>query len=308
MITSNRILKLRRLSRHFPLGSAVLILLLTIAVFGVPIRACAGSIDDSYGAVLNAADQDDYVRLESLLDGMPDIDCRDRSGYTLLMHASLTRNRGLMDSLLRRGADPNARDKEGYTALSILCGWSYDDFIPPDPVPSMAPQLLAAGADINSRNRMGITPLMRAVNWGHLTTVHFLLDHGANTKLTDRLGRTAFVQDPHVSATPAFVAQSPGQPPVAVGSSAVSTNAWRPGGRDLAFVDNGVLMTWDGTSSPGAIVPIPTPWDGSFISGFSAHAVFIGYDERTWRLPFGECLRCGDPSGHLDGHVIRVLP
>ena len=67
-------------------------------------------------------------------------------------------------------------------------------------------------------------------------------------------------------------------------------------------------MLWDGTSSPRTIGPIPTPWDGSFISGFSAHAVFIVYDERTWRVPFGECLRCGDPSGHLDGHVIRVLP
>ena len=138
-------------------------------------------------------------------------------------------------------------------------------------------------------------------------TVEPMLVTGAD-RIVDRLGRTAFVQDPHAAATPAFVAQAPGQPPVVVGSTAVSTNAWRPGGHDLVFVDNGVLMIWDGTASPHAVDPIPTPWDGSFISGFSAHAVFIAYDGRSWRVPFGECLRCGDPSGHLDGQVIRVLP
>jgi hypothetical protein len=138
-------------------------------------------------------------------------------------------------------------------------------------------------------------------------TVQPMLVTGAD-RIVDRLGRTAFVQDPHVSATPAFVAQAPGELPVVVGSTAVSTNAWRPGGQDLVFVDNGVLMTWNGTASPIALEPIPMPSDGSFIAGFSAHAVFIAHDGRTWRVPFGECLRCGDPSGHLDGLVIRVLP
>jgi hypothetical protein len=138
-------------------------------------------------------------------------------------------------------------------------------------------------------------------------TVEPMLVTGAD-RLVDRLGRTAFVQDPHEAATPAFVAQAPGQKPVVLGSVAVSTNAWRPGGRDLAFVDNGILTTWDGASPPIAVGPLPMPWDGSFISGFSTHAVYIAHDAQTWAVPFGECLRCGNPSGHLDGHVIRVLP
>lgn len=134
-----------------------------------------------------------------------------------------------------------------------------------------------------------------------------LLVTGAD-RLVDRLGRTAFVQDPHQAVTPAFVAQAPGQSPVAIGSAAVSTDAWRPGGQELAFVEDGILKVWDGGSTVRTIDPIPTPSDGSFITGFSTHAVYIEYDGRTWGVPFGECLRCSGPSGHLDGHVVRVLP
>ncbi|HEY7131512.1 MAG TPA: hypothetical protein VH440_04635 [Candidatus Limnocylindrales bacterium] len=127
-------------------------------------------------------------------------------------------------------------------------------------------------------------------------------------RLVDHAGRSAFVQDPHTTPTPAFVAQAPAEQPVVVGSPAVTTNAWRPAGRELAFVDDGMLKVWDGSSSSRTIDPLPMPADGSFIAGFTEHAVLVIHDGTTWALPFGECLRCGGPSGHLDGLPVRVLP
>jgi hypothetical protein len=129
----------------------------------------------------------------------------------------------------------------------------------------------------------------------------------AADRLVDAVGRSSFVQDPHQAAGPAFVVQAPGGDAIVIASADVSTNAWRPGGRELVYVEAGVLKIWDGSSSR-TIDTLPTPADGTFISGFTEHGVYVVFDGTTWHIPFGECLRCGGPGGHLSGQVVRVVP
>ena len=50
--------------------------------------------------------------------------------------------------------------------------------------------LLENGGDPNSRNKSGETPLITAVLWGKKDNVLELINHGADTKITDNNGKS----------------------------------------------------------------------------------------------------------------------
>jgi ankyrin repeat protein len=65
---------------------------------------------------------------------------------------------------------------------------------------SLCIALLNAGADINARTNDGTTPLMLAAKSAKLRLVKLLIEKGANPKLTDNKGKTAY--DYALSADP----------------------------------------------------------------------------------------------------------
>ncbi len=87
--------------------------------------------------------------------------------------------------LLRHGAKPDTlRSPSGRTALHVAAAYYACE--------SLCDALLSAGAYVNALTNDGATPLMLAALSAKLRLVNFLLQHGANPKLKDKKGQTAY--------------------------------------------------------------------------------------------------------------------
>lgn len=87
--------------------------------------------------------------------------------------------------LLRNGAKPDTlRSPAGRTALHIAAAYYACE--------KLCGALLDAGAEINARTKDGQTPLMLAAQSAKLRLIKFLVEKGANTKLTDNKGKTVY--------------------------------------------------------------------------------------------------------------------
>lgn len=76
-------------------------------------------------------------------------------------------------------ADPNRPGERGNRALHFAR------------TPKVTKALLDLKADIDAANNDGNTALMQATYWGHADVVQVLLDHGTNTEIKDKNGKTA---------------------------------------------------------------------------------------------------------------------
>ena len=146
-----------------------------------------------------------------------------RSGVTPLAAAALKGNDRIVEELLSRGADPNVIDAHGQAALTYAAAHGF---------PEVVRRLLDAGVHINSRYGHGLTALMWAAGYeadvgtraaesvidlllarcahldaaddrgrtalmvaaklGHVEVVEMLIDRGANPRMRDTDGSTAF--------------------------------------------------------------------------------------------------------------------
>lgn len=118
-----------------------------------------------------------------------DLTIRNNDGETAL-NASAARYGALFESMLDKGADPFTRDKNGDTPLHHIVQNKENEMS--RRVQSLAGLLIARGVPINSRNLAGETPLHRAADTGNTRAVDFFLSSGANPRLRDNEGRTAF--------------------------------------------------------------------------------------------------------------------
>lgn len=118
-----------------------------------------------------------------------DLTLRNNDGETAL-NATATRYGALLESMLDKGADPFTRDKNGDTPLHHIVQNKENEMS--RRVQSLAGLLIARGVPINSRNLAGETPLHRAADMGNTRVVDFLLSSGADPRLRDNRGRTAF--------------------------------------------------------------------------------------------------------------------
>lgn len=111
-----------------------------------------------------------------------DINKRDDSGYTLLMHASWKGNPDMVKFLVQSGADINARDPNGMKAL--LYAFEYNHF-------EICSFLLDKGADKGSKLPTGRTLLISAV-WdkANLEAVKMLIGKGFDVNYRDEEGLT----------------------------------------------------------------------------------------------------------------------
>lgn len=111
-----------------------------------------------------------------------DIDVQDYDGLTVLHRAVSIRHRGIVKSLLDRGARVNREDYDGFTALhhAVRLG---DE--------TLAKFLLDSKADIHAKDINGLTVLHWAVRRGDLALVSLLLNHDADIYAQEDDGATA---------------------------------------------------------------------------------------------------------------------
>jgi len=157
--------------RKFRIGY-VLYLVLTVLL---PILGCGSP-------PLEAVQNNDIVKLESLLDKGTDVNTTLGSlNSTLLYEASFRGHSQMVEMLLDRGADVNARTNEGATSLYVAAQNGHLETVR---------ILLANGADIETGFKSR-TPLHIAAQNGHPQVVQLLIENGADISAKTRDAHTA---------------------------------------------------------------------------------------------------------------------
>ena len=107
-----------------------------------------------------------------------DVNAKDESGWTPLIHASNRDHNKIFSLLIAEGADINAKADDGTTPLHNAAFTGRNKFIE---------LLIAKDANINIKGKAGITPLHAAAFGGHKETVEMLIAKYAevNAKATE---------------------------------------------------------------------------------------------------------------------------
>jgi ankyrin repeat protein len=138
-----------------------------------------------------AAEHGDLEIIKLLLGAGADPNGKNGTGDTAFMAAedafslagkSRAEVRAVQEYLLRGGTDPNQANSLGNTAF--MCMAAAGDT-------GMMKIALDYGANVNNRNVDGWTPLMAAAQFGQNRTALWLLQHGADKEVKDKLGKTA---------------------------------------------------------------------------------------------------------------------
>ncbi len=174
-----------------------------------------------YSGLHAAAHQGDVAALQRLLAAGADVNGRDSHGRTPLHVATFGRQPAALRLLARAGAALGALENDRYDAVTIAAVADDEDTLRLllaegasaklttsryDGTALIAAahlghdgvvrQLIAAGSPLDHVNNLHWTALIEAVVLGqggprHVATVKALVEAGANTRLTDREGRTA---------------------------------------------------------------------------------------------------------------------
>jgi uncharacterized protein len=123
--------------------------------------------------LLNAVLQPDLSALKRLIQAEVDLNDRDDTGRTVLMHAVIDGISETVQLLLESGALPNLQDKSGFTALH---------FAAQNYCIEAARLLLQGGANVDVCDDFGNTPLGKAVygSKGRGEMILMLLEAGAD--------------------------------------------------------------------------------------------------------------------------------
>lgn len=127
----------------------------------------AAELDSGKNALMRGVYRTEIASV--LLDHGLNVNARDRSGRTALMHCQ---NPKIAALLIARGADVNARDAQGTTALTIMSLSGQADCVA---------LLLKHGANVHTVNQMGETPLS-AARLLRSTAIITLLTHAGAKK------------------------------------------------------------------------------------------------------------------------------
>lgn len=142
--------------------------------------------------LVDAAGQQDWQQVRSLLDAGADVNTPRADGVTALLWAAHWNDIDAVEVLLDAGADPNASDDHGVTPLMRASENASVE---------VALALLAAGGNPNAAQDSGLTALMIAAGTGNRAVVRALLTHGADVNaVTGNSGVTALmwaVEAPH---------------------------------------------------------------------------------------------------------------
>ncbi len=118
-----------------------------------------------------------------LMDNGADLDIRNDDGYSAVTFALMDQRFGIADILLEKAKDVNAKDLE-YTTIIDAAGSDYKNIVK---------RFLDNKFDINERGINGETAVMRSVAKNRLKMTQFLINNGADIRLTDSYGTTALM-------------------------------------------------------------------------------------------------------------------
>jgi hypothetical protein len=133
---------------------------------------------------ISAATNDKRAELESFIArfGKNAVDAREEpKGTTALMRAARYGGDETCIWLIRHGAKVKAKDKDGWTPLRFTIEGNLKN----------APTLIENGAEVDARDNKGETPLIAAAFRGKPEAVRFFLDHGADPRLRNNVGKSA---------------------------------------------------------------------------------------------------------------------
>lgn len=118
-----------------------------------------------------------------------DIEMKDKSHYSLLWRAIISKNLYAVDQLLQQGADINGKDNNNHHTPIFYATIGNDS--------ALLKVLLKHDVDVNSKNQFGNYVLSTSMfECNNFETITLLLDNGANPYLKDRRGETVFDKKP----------------------------------------------------------------------------------------------------------------
>uniref|UniRef100_A0ABD2WMG9 PRANC domain-containing protein n=1 Tax=Trichogramma kaykai TaxID=54128 RepID=A0ABD2WMG9_9HYME len=115
--------------------------------------------------------------ISNLLNQSIHIDARDKLGNTPLHYALGSRQKKVVELLLKRGADPRSTSKEGLTHLHVICQRYNDDLLE---LFFKLNDEMKQKVEVNAKDNLGWTPLQWAVANLLPKTIGTLLDRGAD--------------------------------------------------------------------------------------------------------------------------------
>ena len=172
--------------------------------------------NNGMAALLVAANHDQLqlTVVDELLKRGANPNDANQAGTTVLMMAATKGHMEVVQRLLDHGADPTVRNRNGDNAADHAA-WSpdnrvmlhfIDDIVAAGRVnqallravcenrTNNAALFLALGADIGKGDYSGTTLLHRAVEYSLPSTVHFLIDRGAQLDIQNEFGRTPLLE------------------------------------------------------------------------------------------------------------------
>lgn len=135
----------------------------------------------------SAVNNNDIKTLKQLFAGnsIPNINTRNASGLTPLMHASSEGYYYIVQFLIDERAQLDLQSTAtDDTAISRASAWGYTDIVK---------LLIDAKVNINTPNNKGRTPLMRAILNGYPHIAEMLINAGADLAARDEKGRTVLM-------------------------------------------------------------------------------------------------------------------
>lgn len=127
--------------------------------------------------------QGNYDLFKLLIEKGADVNVKDSKGKTIIFHTIWSSNSKFTELLIENGADINQHANNGDTPLIDMCKQEYEN-------PSYIASILKFNPDINAVNNDGESALFYAFEKPEI--VKFLLENGANKKLKNKNGKTAY--------------------------------------------------------------------------------------------------------------------
>ena len=137
------------------------------------------------GNIFEVLKKNDPKALTKFIGNGGDVNEKDASGKTALVHATFDHNPVIAKILVEAGADPNVQFSNGLTALMVASGGML--------FREVAGVLLDAGADVNLQADSGLTALLAAVQSDNAALVERLLAAGADVNRQSADGATALM-------------------------------------------------------------------------------------------------------------------
>ena len=118
-----------------------------------------------------------------------DLEMKDKSNYSLLWQAIISKNLYAVNQLLQQGAEINGKDNNNHHTPIYYATINNDV--------ELLKVLLQNGVDVNSKNQFGSYVLSTAMQGcDNFEAIALLLDNGANPYLKDRWGQTVLDKKP----------------------------------------------------------------------------------------------------------------